>query len=238
MLVLALDLADEYGIRRWIEALLDPESITHGTSDPKKAIKSPPAYKFKDVTNGASKTPAKKSAGRKSVRSDKAEVPEASSKTPSRKIATPRKPRKSRGKSAEPEALLNGDTARVEIETETKPSLTGEEDVESTKVNIEMPTGHPDLPLPDNASEMLDKAREMVKEAGKITNASAAKGKRKVKDMLEGDDDEAALSPGPESKRQRPATVELRKERLSRRALTGIAVSLGVGYVWASSIST
>lgn len=48
----ALSLADEYGIKLWIAALLDPEPITHGTSDPKKSIQSPPTFSMKDPVNG------------------------------------------------------------------------------------------------------------------------------------------------------------------------------------------
>lgn len=225
----ALVLADEYGIRRWIEALLDPEAITHGTSDPKKGIKSPPTYRIKDMSNGTGKTPAKKSGGRNSVRGAKDDAsPESpTKKTPARKTATPRKPRKSRGKSAEPDAV-DGETAKVEVETETKPSLTSEEEVETTKVNVEMPTGHPDLPLPEDTPGMLEKAREMVKEAGKIAVTTTGKAKRKVKEMTD-DDEDVPLSPGPEAKRQRTATLELRKERLRRRAMMGIVGSLAIG---------
>ena len=211
---------------------MDPEPITHGTSDNKKAIKSPPAYRIKDMANGAGKTPAKKTGGgRKSVRGASKEPPESpTKKTPSRAKATPRKPRKSRGKSAEPDAILNGDLAKVEVETEKKPSLTGEETVESTKVSVEMPTGHPDLPLPEDTSGMLEKAREMVKEVGDMATTTVTKGKRKAKEMLD-DDEDAPASPGPESKRQRITSLDLRRERMKRRALTGIGVSLAIGYV-------
>ena len=40
----ALELAEEYGIKLWIAALLDPEPITHGTGDPAKSISSPPPF--------------------------------------------------------------------------------------------------------------------------------------------------------------------------------------------------
>ena len=53
----ALELADEYGIKLWVAALLDPEPITHGTSDPKKQIQSPPAYRMKEALNGLGRSP-------------------------------------------------------------------------------------------------------------------------------------------------------------------------------------
>jgi hypothetical protein len=228
-LSLALVLADEYGIRQWILALLDPEPITHGTSDPKKSIKSPPTYKMKDMVNGAGK-------GAKKSRASKAAAASAESptkKTPARKIATPRKrTTKGRGKSTEPETqAMNGDasnTVKVEVETESKPTADGDEEVEKTRVNIHMPTDHPDLELPGDAEGLLAKAREMVADAEKISGAapSTAKGKRKASELLDGDAPESPTQP---AKRARTVDLELRKERIKRRALTGIAASLAIG---------
>lgn len=238
---LALFLADEYGIRHWILALLDPEAITHGTSDPKKNIQSPPTYKTKDMVNGAGAGKgSKKSRASKAAPAASAESP--TKKTP-RKVATPRKPRttKGRGKSTEPDAnAINGAaspdrTVKVDVETESKPTSAGDEEVEKTKVNITMPSDHPDLELPNDAEGMLAKAREMVAEAEKISGAapSTAKGKRKASELIDADE---PGSPGGSSapKRARTVDLELRKERIKRRALTGIAASLAIGYVLTS----
>ncbi|KAF2488147.1 transcription regulator HTH, apses-type DNA-binding domain-containing protein [Neohortaea acidophila] len=243
----ALLLADEYGIRRWIEALLDPEAITHGTSDPKKQIKSPPPYRIsKSLSNGpsTSKTPSKASHKRTSSKASKAgqdtlSVPPDSptKKTPARKIATPRKPRKSRGKSAEPDAaLLNGaEKAKVEVEAEIEQALlTGEEKVKATKINVEVPAERAASGGLQDAPEIVEKAKEMVSEAAKLAVASGPsgnKGKRKAKELEE--DLEEELSPaGGDAKRIKTssaAALELRKERIRRRALTGIAASLAIG---------
>lgn len=246
----ALALADDYGIRHWITALLDPEPITHGTSDPNKNIQSPPAYKIADMANGTkkSKSPTpKKTAGRRSVRAARSESPVK--KTPARKIATPRKPRTTRRKAeAEEEAAsvtgdaVNGDAqgdaeekVRVEIENAAQPTADGEEEIEQTKVNIQMPASHPDLEVPDNAQDMLAQAREMVDEANKLNGTSTGtvkgKGKRKA-DEIAADEDEVPAAAGPEVKRAKTVQLELRKERIKRRALTGIAASLAIGYVF------
>lgn len=222
-------LAEEYGIRHWISALLDPEPIAHGTSDPKKDIKSPPPYRKKKLMNGTTRSPVKAADGRRSTRggnSVRSESP--TKKTPARKIATPRKARKGRGtKSPEPDAVNGEGTVKVEVENESKPTEDGDEEVEHTRINISMPTGHPDLELPQDAEGMLSKAREMVAEAEKISGPSTAKGKRKAVDAL---DDVEVGSPAP-VKRVKTMELELRKERIRRRALTGIAASLAIGYV-------
>ena len=233
----ALSLADEYGIRLWIAALLDPEPITHGASDPEVDIKSPPTYRSKDMMNGIGRTPEKKVDGRRSTRGGRGVRSESPTKeTPARKMATPRKPRKGRGKSVEPESV-NGDaedTVKVEVETETKPTLAGDETVEQTKVSIEMPAGHPNLELPEDAEGMLDKARTMVKEAEKIGGPSTTKGKRKAEEMVD-EDDEVGLEGPAAQKKAKKVELELKKEKIKRRALMGIAASLAVGYVLTSA---
>jgi hypothetical protein len=96
----ALSLADEYGIKLWIAALLDPEPITHGTNDPKKSIQSPPTFSMKDPINGLGRSPEKPD-GRRSTRGTRslrsASPMKKDLQTPSRRIiATPRKGRKSK----------------------------------------------------------------------------------------------------------------------------------------------
>lgn len=195
-----------------------------------------------DLANGDTKTPSKKGSadGRRSTRgpsgSKGARSESPTKKTPARKIATPRKRKTTRGKSAEPEALLNGETpaspgkenVKVEVANEKLPSPDGGDVEERTKVSIEMPTGHPDLPLPENAEGMLEKAREMVAEAEKVSaRPTSPKAKRKAGEM----DDAGEGSSQPAVKKAKKVELELRKERIKRRALTGIAASLAIGYV-------
>ncbi|KAK5165111.1 uncharacterized protein LTR77_009208 [Saxophila tyrrhenica] len=269
----ALSLADEYGIRIWIDALLDPEPITHGTSDPKKLITSPPTFRTKDVMNGtssprasASKSPEadkKKPVvdGRRSTRGNstkpattatRSESP--AKKTPARVKATPRKARKTRGKSTEPDlpapapADANGsaaspkpeasdnDNVKVQIESEHHPSPTGDGDeIDHTNLKIEMPASHPDLELPESAEGMLEQARSMVEAANQVDGrritspgAWSTRGKRKAAELGEEGEE---LGMGPAAKRARKAELELRKERLRRRALVGIAGSLALGAI-------
>lgn len=249
-------MADEYGIKLWIAALLDPEPITHGTNDPKKSIQSPPPFSIKEPVNGLGRSPEKPD-GRRSTRGRSLRSASPMKKDAStRKFATPRKTRKPRGTlKLEEEAAaiaeeaadsINGELAtatarqstenvKVEVETVMQPSPSGDEEVERTKVNIEMPAGLPELQLPTDAQEMLAQARAMVHEAEKIngTSSSSAKGKRKAEEMIEDDDEEVErLAP----KRVKAVQTELRKEKIKRRAITGIAAGLAFGYVLATNM--
>jgi len=243
----ALELADEYGIKLWVAALLDPEPITHGTSDPKKQIQSPPAYRMKEALNGLGRSPEKLD-GHRSTRGRSMCSASPTKSTPARKFATPRKSTR-RGRNtlkAEEDALaiaeeaaesVNGDLAaavsasehvRIEVENITVPSPDGDEDMETTKVNVELPVGFPQLELPNNAEDMLATARKMVKEAEKISGPSQGKGKRKAVEMVEDEDDDTEVLP---PKRVKQVQAELRKEKIKRRAITGIAAGLAFGYV-------
>ena len=112
------------------------------------------------------------------------------------------------------------------------PSPNGLDDVETTKVAVTMPAGNPELPLPEDTQQMLETARQMVEEATKLDGGASGKGKRKVDDMVEDDEDD--IEDGremPLAKRARVVEVELRKERILRRSIMGVAGSLLVGYV-------
>ena len=244
---LAIELAEEYGISLWIAALLDPEPIAHGTgSDSHKSIRSPPTYHNRSMLNGSVRSPEKKSTeGAYSTRSKRSasvrsESPIGQSRTPGRPKATPRKPRKARGTLSRVDegALVepvptNGnvsETVKIEVETTTRPTAGGEEE-ETTKVNVEMPINHPDLPIPNDTQEMLRVARQMVAEAQIIAGPSSSKNKRKAQDMVDEDDEDGLDGPLVPAKRARKMEIELRKERIKRRAVTGIAASLLFGYV-------
>ncbi|KJX94978.1 apses transcription factor like protein [Zymoseptoria brevis] len=251
----ALELADEYGIKLWIAALLDPTPITHGTNDPtKKGIKSPPAFHMRDA-DALGRTPGRASPGtttkgKRSVRgansrSMRSESPTKASKPTPRKIATPRKPRKGRGALASVDETAsvagesvngeNGESVRVEVETTTVPGVNGDE--ESTKVNITMPANNPDLEIPHNAEEMLAKARQMVREAADMngeTSTKSAKGKRKAEDMV--DEDEAKRLSGP-VKKPHLGDVPARKQRIIQRAAIGMGASLAIGALIPSIIA-
>jgi hypothetical protein len=65
----------------------------------------------------------------------------------------------------------------------------------------------------------------MVKEANRLEGTSKSKGKRKAEEIEDEDELEAATRPVKKVRQE----VELRKERIKKRAAVGIAASLALG---------
>lgn len=126
-----------------------------------------------------------------------------------------------------------GNNVKVEVESTTRPSAIDEEDIEKTDVKIEMPKGVPDLELPKDSAGMMEQARKMVREAERLNGPSSkTKGKRKAEEMVDEDDEVGLEGPrGRETKRTKQLELQVRREKIQRRALTGIAGSLFLGYV-------
>jgi len=137
--------------------------------------------------------------------------------------------------SKEPSVVL----APVEEEPKVKISIdqdvkTAKNGIETTRTNVEVEiplTG--ELPSAEDAARMVAEAKEMVKAAADTVAASGGpstkKGKRKAADAVgdankENDETES----GPSAKKVK-TEVELKKERVRKRALLGISATLAVG---------
>jgi hypothetical protein len=96
LIPVALSLSEEYSMRHWIEALLDPAPIEKGSKDKANAhIQQPPVF---DVDNAILAPLPTHSALRASTRARSTRSASPSKMaTPGRKIATPRKARTTRG---------------------------------------------------------------------------------------------------------------------------------------------
>ncbi|KAH7395068.1 hypothetical protein DE146DRAFT_68763 [Phaeosphaeria sp. MPI-PUGE-AT-0046c] len=112
----ALSLADEYSMRHWIEALLDPAPIEKGSKDKVNThIQQPPIFDIDNATPAPlpSHSNLRTSTRARSTRS----VSPGKMATPSRKIATPRKPRTARGaakaESSKAEELLESSASKA-----------------------------------------------------------------------------------------------------------------------------
>lgn len=246
--IIALELAEEYQMKPWIEALLDPESIEKGATDKGKAISPPPKFIFTaNDNNSILPPPTPRGRGRPRSRSP------SKGMTPSRKLTAPRKTKTTKAANAamakEANASLHAtldsaasvadsesvDDDRVRIQVDSAVDVNGDIEVTTTSVKLDMPAGYPDLPLPESTEEMIAKAKEMVEEARKLEGAEtteARNGKRKI-DVV--DDDETPDTDADKDlqpvKKTRLLQSELKKERVRSRALTGIAATLLIGQV-------
>ncbi|KAF1838106.1 hypothetical protein BDW02DRAFT_586176 [Decorospora gaudefroyi] len=89
----ALSLSDEYSMRHWVEALLDPAPIEKGNKDKSNThIQTPPRFDVETAVPAVLPQPSLRTTRARSTRS----VSPSKGATPSRKIATPRKARTTR----------------------------------------------------------------------------------------------------------------------------------------------
>jgi hypothetical protein len=90
----ALALSEEYSMRHWVEALLDPTPIDKGKKEITSHIQQPPEFDIENATPAL--LPAQSALRSTRARSTRSVSPSKLA-TPSRKIATPRKARTTRG---------------------------------------------------------------------------------------------------------------------------------------------
>ena len=188
------------------------------------AKKGEKALQGSPMVNGE-KTPAKKS--------KKKEKDEGSSSAAKKKAA------------AEP---VKKEEGKVTVEVTTGAQVNGDVDGEQTSVKVSMPSGSPELPLPQSTEQVIATAKEMVAEARKLEAESASpkggsakeggakgrgKGKRKLEEVKDSEDDEAEekVKEGPSAKRAKVAEQEVRRQKVRNRALLGAGLTLAIGYV-------
>lgn len=164
--------------------------------------------------------------------------------TPTKPESAHSTPESKKAVSGKSEAEPSSDVVKVTVDTD----VVNENGVETTHthVAVEMPAGSPDLPLPEDTAAMIAKAKEMVEAAMRADDAArASQGvtkksiKRSAEEAeLEDDEEEVAeeegseVQDGPIVKRAKTSLAlnsELKKERVKKRTLIGIAASLAVG---------
>lgn len=251
----AIELAEEYGILPWIEALLDDTPIVQGPEDPPlKNISSPPQFTFtaNDKTrllppNGTPRASTPKSsrgrprAGSPAKNASPAKVP--TKKPRVSKAAKEADAATARDASASLQAALDNATSevastpetepvdgeKVKIEVESNVETKGDTETTTTNVKIEMPSGSAELPFPESPEEMIEKAKEMVAEANKINGKSSSSALKRKAEEMEDESDESGDSELQPAKKARLLEQDLKKERVRSRALLGVAATLAIG---------
>jgi hypothetical protein len=110
------------------------------------------------------------------------------------------------------------DTVRVEVQEVVEKK--GDVEISRTTVNVEVPSSHPDLPLPKAPEAIVETAKEIVAEAKKVEKKSR---KRKASNVL--DKDEAEVT----KKAKTGLEEKIRTERAHNRTLLGVSALLAVG---------
>ena len=241
----ALEIAEDYGITPWMLALLDPSEVLVAQAD--QPVTAPPKFIFTAAEKLAMQ-PAKPTKGRARKGSPaKQNVPKASS--PKKRVTKAVKEANAaaaRQASDSLQAVLDTTGASatesvtdvsvkeekvtVNVLSTTEISKSG---VETTHTNVEikMPPGSPEMPLPESTEEMIAQAKEMVEAAAAMENATQAtkkSGKRKA-DAVEDGETEGVTREIP-AKRPKLLEQEVRKQKVRNRALVGVAASLVMGY--------
>ena len=240
-------MADEYGIAAWIAALLDPSAVTQPDDLQKgayqKAISPPPKFKFtagdkahlpppNGTTPARAGTPKARGRPRGASPVKDASPVKASTKKPTKKQKEAAAKEASEALNAQINGTApaaeptNGEKVKVNVESTTE--ARGDRETTTTNVQIEMPQGTAELPLPNNPEEMIATAKKMVEEAQKMDGANGSSSSKRKADELDDDDEEGDEEMQP-AKRARLAEQKLKTARVRNRALVGVAATLAIG---------
>jgi hypothetical protein len=137
---------------------------------------------------------------------------------------------------------VNGDVKEpnvMRIEVHEKDELNGENEMKDTKVTIDVPADHPELPTPEDPAKLIEEARKMVEAARKLegdaATSSKSKSKRKAEELVDEDDVDGAIEERP-AKQARLATAleqQAKKDRVLQKTFIGVTAMAVLGYVLA-----
>lgn len=121
------------------------------------------------------------------------------------------------------------DAETVKINVESNVESKGETETTTTNVQIEMPTGSPDMPIPETPEEMIAKAKEIVEQAVKLDGREGSSGTKRKAEEMDNDSDDVGDDELQPAKRARMLQQQVRKEKVRTRALIGVAATLAIG---------
>ena len=249
-------------MRGWVVALLDPEPIEKGSKDKNIAeIMTPPRF---IIPEKGSLLPPSASVRATRSRTSRSVSPSKIA-TPGRKIASPRKSRTTRSSAkTEPSTapgtiattsplqnvMENGtqgsesvisesvDGEAVKIEVDEAVEKNGDVETTTTTVKVDIPAEHPELPLPESTEDLIAKAREMVEEANKLegTKVNGVKSSKRKAEELEVD--EEAVAEAKPVKKVKVLEEEIKKEKVTRKALIGLTAMVAIGFVHLQNLSS
>lgn len=255
--LLALELADDYGMTEWIKALLDPTEILQSPSSARKQITAPP--KFDLSIEGVKLPPPGRTPGRGSTR--------IRSQSPS-KIASPVKtkasPRKRQTKAQKEAAIANANAASASLQSAlddaastagassttavepqtpstASPALNGEmvrvEVDQSVDIQGNTETTHTNVTveMPAGSPELplprdTEKMLETAKkmvEEAKALESSPKISRKRKVEEVEPSDLDAELPVQP-AKKARVLEEKLKREKVRTRALVGVTATLAI----------
>lgn len=119
----------------------------------------------------------------------------------------------------------------VRIEVQETVETTGDVETKTTKVNIDVPHSHPELPEPEDPIKMVEEARRVVAEANKLEGGSSSvvkSLKRKADEVVE-EDEVATARPSKAARVAYTTEQKLTKEKVTRRAFVGLTVMVAIG---------
>ncbi|KAI4277104.1 MAG: hypothetical protein LQ337_002025 [Flavoplaca oasis] len=244
----ALDLAEDYGIVAWVEALLAPDDVFKGSEN--KSMTPPPKFIF--TANDRMSLPPPSSRGSTPARARGR--PRAGSPSKSEKAASPRKQRVTKtskaedaantrasaslqdalGKSSTPaiDEEEENDEGSVRVELNESTQVNGDVKTTTTNVKVNLPGGMAaDIPPQEQTEEIIKEAKAVVEAARKLEGGSSKVSRKRKADELDEDSDVEADGQLQPAKKARLAEQELKKERVKNRALFGVAFTLAVGSV-------
>ncbi|KAL8753223.1 MAG: hypothetical protein Q9199_005192 [Rusavskia elegans] len=243
----ALDLAEDYGIIAWVEALLAPDDVFKGSENYDKSMTPPPKFIF--TANDRMSLPPPSSRGSTPARARGR--PRAGSPNKGEKAASPRKQRVTKAAKAEDAANTRAaaaslqdaltksvtptieeqeDEGLVKVELSESTQVNGDVSTTTTNVKVNLPGGMAaDIPPQEQTEEIIKEAKAVVEAARQLEGGSSKVSKKRKADELDEDSDDEADGQLPPTKKARLAEQELKKERVKNRALVGVAFTLAVG---------